>query len=116
MSSVELLSFLKRNLGIIIKRLEESGVIAAPTAKDHAFRPDVEVTDAGVEIPVEGFIYSIKAKDVDIKYNIDRPVTDTDYDVAWRDTITIIARMGSKIYAKAPAGQAGRLWVKALKM
>jgi len=113
---VDLLHYLKRNLGIIIKRLEESGVIATPTARDHTFKPDVEVTDAGVEIPVEGFIYSIKAKDADIKYNIDRPVTDTDYDVAWRDTIVIISRMGSKIYAKAPAGQTGRLWVKSLKM
>ncbi|MEM2168166.1 MAG: hypothetical protein QXR74_07375 [Candidatus Bathyarchaeia archaeon] len=74
------------------------------------------MTDAGVVIPVEGFVYSLKAKDCDIKYNIDREVTDTEYDVVWRDSVVVISRMGSKIYAKAPAGHVGKLWVKALKI
>ena len=92
------------------------GIKTFITARDHEFRPDVEVTDAGTEIPVEGFIYSLKAKDSDIKYNIDREVTATDYDVVWRDTIVIISRFGSKIYAKAPLGQTGKLWIKTLKI
>jgi len=120
--SIESLNVLKKILGRLprsefsahdypLDRLMD--LISAP---EHEFKPDIEVTDAGVEMPIAGFVYSIKAKDSDLKYNIDREVTATDYDVAWRDTITIISRLGTKIYAKAPAGQVGKLWVKALKI
>ncbi len=89
---------------------------AGVTVRDHTFKPEVEVTDAGVVVPVEGFIYSLKAEGSDIKYNIDREVTATEYDVVWKNTIVIISRLGSKIYAKTPAGHVGKLWIKALKL
>lgn len=67
-------------------------------------------------IPVEGFVVALKAKDTDIKYNLDRPVTENEYDVVFRDTIHIINRYVTKIYAKAPLGQQGRLWIKTLRL
>lgn len=109
--------YLKKNLGIIIKHLEESGVVSMPTALDHEFRPDINVTDAGLELPIRGFLYSIKAHYgyAPVKYNINRPI-DTEYDVVFPGTVHIISRMAEKIYLKAPVGQASRVTVKTLKM
>lgn len=44
MSSVEILGFLKKNLGIIIKRLEESGIIVLPYAAKFINRTDQTIT------------------------------------------------------------------------
>ena len=117
MSGVEVLSFLKKALGIVIKDLEEKGVLAAPSFSDHEFRPEVEVTDAGLELPVEGFVYSIKAHEgyAPVKFNLDRPVTPTEYSVVHPGVIKLIQRRASKVHLRAPMGQVGRVTVEALR-
>jgi len=116
--SVEILHYLKKNLGIIIKRLEETGVLSIVTARDHVFRPEVEVTDEGVELPIEGFVYSIKVNPnyAPVKLNLDRPVTSTEYSVVYPGVIKVISRFASTIYLQAPMGQVSRVTVEALRM
>ena len=118
MSSVEILNFLKRNLGIIIKRLEETGVLATVTARDHTFKPEVEVTEEGAQLPIEGFVYSIKAHPgyAPVKFNLDRPVTATEYSVVYPGVVKIISRCASKIYLQAPMGQVSRVTIEALRI
>ena len=117
MSGVELLALLKKQLGIITKRLEETGVLAIPAAGDHTFIPEVEVTDAGVELPVDGFLYSIRADPnyAPVKFNLDRPVTASEYSVAFPGAIKVVSRIASKIHLKAPDGQTARVRVEALR-
>jgi hypothetical protein len=116
-STVEILNYLKKNLGIIIKRLEESGVLTLPAANDHEFIPEVEVTDAGVEVPVEGFLYSVRADPsyAPVKLNLDRPVTDTEYTVVFPGVIKVISRIAHRVYLKAPEGQVARARIEALR-
>jgi hypothetical protein len=115
---VEILNYLKRNLGIIIKRLEESGVLSIVTARDHVFMPEVVVSDEGLELPIEGFLYSIKVdpSHAPVKLNIDRPITSTEYSVVYPGVIKVISRFASKIYLQAPMGQISRVTVEALRM
>jgi hypothetical protein len=117
MSSVEVLNFLKKQLGIITKRLEETGVVATVTAKDHVFIPDIEVSDEGVGLPIEGFLYSIKAHPdyAPVKFNIDRPVTSTEYSVVYPGVIKVISRLAGEVYLKAPIGQVSHVTIEALK-
>lgn len=50
MSEVEILNFLKKSLGIIIKRLEETGVVSLPSFLDHSFIPELTVDVIGLSI------------------------------------------------------------------
>ncbi|MEM4531658.1 MAG: hypothetical protein QXY39_07310 [Thermofilaceae archaeon] len=117
MSSVELLHYLKKNLGIIIKRLEESGVIAIPTARDHLFIPEVEVDDTGVSLDVNGFLHYIKvpADYQPVKFNLDRPVTDGEYSVVYPGVAKMVSRIARTLYLKAPAGQRTKAIVEVLR-
>jgi len=118
MSTVEILNFLKKNLGIIIKRLEESSVLATVTARDHVFRPMIEVSDEGAILPIDGFLYSIKVDPAyaPVKFNLDRPITNTEYSIIFPGVIKIISRLASTVYLKAPEGQVSRVTIEALRM
>lgn len=118
MSSLETLNFLRKSLGIIIKRLEETGVLAYTVGKDHTFIPEVSVDDAGVELPVEGFLYSIRVHpdSAPVKFNIDRPVSDTEWSAVFPGTIKKVSRIASRLYLKAPLGQKSLVDVEVLRL
>lgn len=118
MSGVEILNYLKKNLGIIIKRLEDSGVIAIPTAKDHLFVPEIEVTDIGASIDVNGFLHYIKVhpESSPVKFNLDRPVTNTEYSVVHPGVVKVVSRISNKVYLKAPAGQKSKVTLEVLRL
>lgn len=114
-SEVEILNFLKKSLGIIIKRLEEEGVLASSTYADHSFIPEIDVTDTGLDIPLSGIIYKVKViGDYPVYLNIDRPVTD-EYTVVYPGSYYIIPRTGAKLYLKAPQGFTTRVRVEVLR-
>lgn len=117
MSSVEILNFLKRNIGIIIKRLEETGVIVLPAASDHTFYPELEVDENGRAVPVNAFLSSIEVdKDSQpVKVNFDRPVTDYEYTIVWPGTIKKVARFTSTLYLKAPKGHTSKVRLEVLR-
>jgi len=117
-SSTEVFSSLRKQLGIITKRLEETGVLSIATAKDHVFQPEVEVSDKGLELPIEGFVYGIKVDPnyAPVKLNLDRPITPTEYSVVYPGVIKVISRSASTIYLQAPMGQVSRVTVEALRM
>lgn len=115
MSSVELFNFLKRQLGIITKRLEEAGVLSLLTYTEHSFLPEVEVTDEGLVLPVGGMLYKVKVIDgAPVYLNIDRPVTDREYAVVFPGSYRIIPRIASAIYLKAPTGYKSKVTIEAL--
>jgi hypothetical protein len=115
-SSVEVLSFLKKSLGIIIKRLEEEGVITLPVFSDHQFIPEIDVSDAGVELNLPGLVYKVKnIGDVPFYLNIGRPVTDTEYTVVFPGSYHIIPRSSGRVFLKAPRGYTARARVEVLK-
>lgn len=115
---VEIINILKKNLGIIIKRLEDSGVVVSETASDHTFIPDISVDENGVEIDINGFLYSIKVNPnySAVKFNIDRPITSTEYSTVLPGSYKIISRRAEKLYLKAPAGSTSLVTVEALSM
>jgi hypothetical protein len=114
-SGVELLNFLKKSLGIIIKRLEEEGVLAEPSFRDHSFMPELEVTDAGVDLAVPGLIYKVKVTgDYPVYLNIDRSV-DEEYKVVWPGSYYVVPRTGTKLYLKAPAGYKTKVAIEVLR-
>jgi hypothetical protein len=114
-SEVEILNFLKKSLGIIIKRLEEEGVLASSTYTDHSFIPEIEVTDTGLDIPLSGMIYKVKViGDYPVYLNIDRPVTD-EYTVVHPGSYYIIPRTGAKLYLKAPQGFTTKVRIEVLR-
>lgn len=117
MSSVEILNFLKKNIGIIIKRLEETGVLTVPTALDHVFYPEVEVSDIGVTLPVNGFLVSIGVYPnyAPVKVNFDRPVTDFEYTVIFPGIVKVVGRLTGNLYLKAPLGHISKVRVEALR-
>jgi len=116
-SSVELLHYLKKNLGIVIKRLEETGVLAN-VFRDHVFKPEIQVTDEGRVLPVNAFVHRISVNPAyaPVKFNLDREVTDTEYSVVYPGVVKVIARMAEKIYLKAPQGQTSLVTVECLKL
>jgi hypothetical protein len=115
-SGVEILNFLKWSLGIIIKRLEEEGVLASPSFKDHSFVPELEVTDTGVDIAIPGLMYKVKVVgDYPVYINIDRPVDSGEYKVVYPSSYYIIPRAGVKVYLKAPSGFKTRVAIEALR-
>lgn len=116
MSSVEVLSFLKKSLGIIIKRLEEEGVIALPVFSDHRFLPPIEVSDAGVELDLPGLVYKVKnIGDVPFYLNIGRPITDEEYTVVFPGSYHIIPRASGRVFLKAPKGYTAKAKVEVLR-
>jgi len=113
-SSVDLLVFLKKSLGIVIKRLEEEGVLALPTFTDHRFVPVLEVGDAQVEVPVRGMLYKVKViGDAPVYVNFDRPV-DGEYTVVYPGSYIVVPRLASRVYLKAPTGYTSRVVLEVL--
>jgi hypothetical protein len=114
-SGAEILNFLKKSLGIIIKRLEEEGVLASTSYTDHSFIPELEVTDVGVDLAIPGLLYKIKVVgEYPVYLNIDRPVGD-EYTVVHPGSYYVIPRAGVKVYLKAPQGFKTRVRVEALR-
>ena len=115
MSGVEILNFLKKSLGIIIKRLEEEGVLTSTSYTDHSFIPELEVTDAGIDLAIPGLVYKIKVVgDYPVYINIDRPISD-EYKVVYPGSYYVIPRIGAKVYLKAPSGFKTKVAVEALR-
>jgi len=113
-SGVEILNYLKKSLGIIIKRLEEAGVATTTSYTVHKFIPEIEVTDTGVNLTANGLVYKIKVTgDYPIYMNIDRPVGD-EYKVVWPGSYYVIPRMGTVLYLKAPQGYKTKVSVEVL--
>ena len=117
LSSVEILGYLKRQLGIITNRLEEVGVIVNPY-DDHVFRPSLTVTDQGTVLEVNGLVHriSVAPDSAPVKFNLDRPVTDTEYSVVFPGTIKVISRRAQNVYLKAPLGSTSTVTVECLRM
>lgn len=121
MSEVEILNFLKKSLGIIIKRLEEEGVVITAnvlslSSPEHVFLPEVIVDENGTYIDVNGAM-AIKLKNLSnypCFLNIDRPVSDVEYAVIPPQSMFLIARKSNRIYLKAPIGHTCLIKVDAL--
>jgi hypothetical protein len=117
-SSVELeiLNFLKKSLGVIIKKMEEDGVVALPVFVDHRFLPEVVISDTGLELRLPGLIYKIKnIGDVPFYLNIGRPITDTEYTVVFPGTYHIIPRSSGRVFLKAPKGYTAKARIEVLR-
>jgi hypothetical protein len=113
---VEVLSFLKKSLGIIIKRLEEEGVVVLPVFSDHRFIPKVEFDDRGVELDLPGLVYKVKnIGDTPFYLNIGRPITDEEYTVVFPGSIYIIPRASGRVFLKAPRGYSAKAVVEVLR-
>jgi len=115
-SSVELLNFLKKSIGVIIKKIEEEGVLAVLSARDHRFIPELHVVDKQVRVDLPAYIYKIKVlDDIPVYYNVDRPITPTEHSVVFPGEYTIIPRIGERLYLKAPDGFTTRVRVEVLR-
>jgi len=123
-SVVEELNVLKRILGKLPKSEFSSydkpldmlmQFIAPP---EHAFYPEVKVTDEGETLNVNGFLISLRADPnyAPVKFNLDRPVTDTEYSVVWPGVIKIVNRLTNTLYLKAPEGQTSLVRIEVLKL
>ncbi|MEM1759644.1 MAG: hypothetical protein QXU26_02915 [Thermofilaceae archaeon] len=101
-----------------LNRLEAGIAPTAPVARDHAFIPEVEVDDVGVSLNVDGFVYYIKVHPdtAPVKFNLDRPVTDTEFSVVFPGMVKVISRVATTLYLKAPTGQTSRVTVEVLKL
>jgi hypothetical protein len=103
-SGVETLNFLKKSLGVIIKRLEESGVVSLPSFADHSFVPELEVDDVGVSLSLPGMVFKVRnVGDAPVLVNLDRPVGE-EYLRVWPGTYRVIPRISGTVYLKAPTG------------
>jgi hypothetical protein len=116
-SSVELLNYLKKQLGVITRILEEKGVLTVPYAGDHIFIPEVTVPDYGVTVDINGFLILVKVPytELPVKMNLDRPVTN-EYTVVYPGMGKIIGRFTRKLYLQAPTGYSSKAVVEALKV
>jgi hypothetical protein len=108
-SEVEVLNFLKKALGIITKRLEESGTLTSSSYTEHLFIPRLVVSDEGVAVPLPFTGLRVKVRvppeaPAPVYINIDRPVTDAEHRVVFPGTGYDIPRKASVIYLKAPQG------------
>ena len=116
MSSVEVLNFLKKSLGVIMKRMEEKGVLSTPSFLDHSFIPELTVPDSGVTYSLSAMLYKLKVIDnAPVYFNIDRPITDTEYSIVFPGSYKIIPRIGSTLYLKAPTGFTTKVMIEALR-
>lgn len=115
MSEIEILSFLKKSLGIIIKRLEETGVIANPSFLDHKFVPELVVPDTEITYPLSAMLYKIKViGDYPVYFNIDRPIS-TEYSIIFPGSYKVIPRIGNTLFLKAPTGFTTEVMIEALR-
>lgn len=115
MSSSEIVHQLKKLVGKF-ERIE--GIKVYNTAMDHQFVPSIEVYDKQIEIPIQGFLYSIKVdhESAPCKFNLDRPITNREYSVVFPGTIKTISRFASKLYLQAPSNQVSKVTIEALKL
>lgn len=114
-SKAEVFNFLKKSLGIIIKRLEEGGVFSKLSFSDHNFIPELVVDSSGLSIPLAAMMYKIKVVgDAPVYINIDRTVGN-EYSVIWPGSYKVIPRAGSTLYLKAPEGFSTRVAIEALR-
>jgi len=123
-SVVEELNVLKRILGKLPrsefssydKPLDRLMQFIAPP--EHSFYPEVKVTDAGETLNVNGFLISLRADPnyAPVKFNLDRPVTDTEYSVVWPGVVKTICRLTNTLYLKAPEGQVSLVRVEVLRL
>jgi hypothetical protein len=108
----EVLRVLNKILG---KYEKEMGIRVYPTARDHFFAPEIEVSDAGVELPAPGLLYKVKVVgEYPVYLNIDRPVGE-EYTVVHPGSYYVIPRAGAKLYLKAPPGFKTIVRVEALR-
>jgi hypothetical protein len=113
---LEILNYLKKSLGVIIKKMEEDGVIALPVFVDHRFIPEVVISDKGVELRLPGLVYKIKnIGDTPFYFNIGRPITDTEYTVVHPGSIYIIPRSSGRVFLKAPKGYTAKARIEVLR-
>jgi len=114
-SGVEILNYLKKSLGVITKRMEESGVVVLPGFTDHSFRPLVRVTDEGVWLEVSGRLVKVKNLGGAPAYaNFDRPVG-AEYAVVFPGSYLVVPRLTQYVHLKAPAGYSTVVSVEALR-
>jgi hypothetical protein len=114
-SEVEVLNYLKKALGVITKRLEESGVVVLPGFTDHSFMPLVKVSDTGVAIKVSGRLVKVKnVGDAPVYANFDRPVAD-EYTVAFPGSYILVPRLTQYVYLRAPTGYSTVVSVEVLR-
>jgi len=122
--SIEELNILKKILGRLPKTEFSSydkpldllvGFMAPP---NHAFYPEVKVTDAGEVLNVNGFLISLRVDPgyAPVKFNLDRPVSSTEYSVVWPGIIKVVNRLTNTLYLKAPEGQVSVVRVEVLKL
>jgi len=109
MSEVEVLNYLKKSMGIITKRLEETGVLTSASYSEHMFMPSLDVGDSGIAVPIqfEGLRVRVRVPadaPAPVYINIDRPITDSEYRVVFPGTGYDIPRKASTVYLKAPQG------------
>ncbi len=112
----ELYVLLKKSLGIIIKKLEEEGVLTVFSTKDHLFIPELTVTDTPISLDLNAKLCKIKVLgNIPVYYNIDRPITNEEYSIVEPGVYAIIPRISKKLYLKAPIGTTSRVRVEVLK-
>lgn len=115
MSGVEILSYLRKSLGVITKIIEESGVVVLPGFADHSFYPLVRVTDTGVALEVSGRLVKVKnVGDAPVYANFDRPVG-SEYTVAFPGSYILVPRLTQYVYLKAPTGYSTVVSVEVLR-
>jgi len=114
-SGVEILSYLRKSLGVITKIIEESGVVVLPGFADHSFYPLVRVTDTGVALEVSGRLVKVKnVGDAPVYANLDRPVG-SEYTVAFPGSYILVPRLTQYVYLKAPTGYSTVVSVEVLR-
>jgi len=116
-SSIEIYNYLKKSLGIIIKKIEEDGVLSTLSFSEHRFIPNINVDDRGVVLDVGGLLYKVGVPPdapSAVYLNIDRPVTNDEYKVIFPGISYVVLRRASKIYLKAPTGFNTRVGVEVL--
>jgi len=113
-SGVDILNYLKKALGIIIKDLESKGIVVS--APNHAFPPEVVVDDRGVRVDVAGgIVWKLKnLSNYPCYVNLDRPVSDAEYAVIPPNSFLIVARRAGRVYLRAPLGHTCMIKVDAL--
>lgn len=99
---------MEAEITILLKKiLEKLDTIGTESFTDHRFFPEVDVGTTMTEIPVDGLVVSLVAKNSDIKVNFDRPITADEYLIIPQDTYITIRRKVQKIYAQSlyPGGK-----------
>jgi len=102
-------------LSLILNKLDSG--ISVNMFKDHTFYPEILVDDQGIEIDVNGFLHkiSVSTDSAPVKFNLDRPITDTEFSVVFPGTVKIISRLTGKIYLKAPLGQTSKVTLECMR-